>query len=77
VSFPKVVEEVESPNSWSFDEKKLHEMPFILGINSPMPHLLLLHVIFYLNLEFSLPHASIGGGYQRAPFCTIVLSSLD
>jgi hypothetical protein len=67
-----VAEEVESPNSWSFGEKKLHEMPFILGINSPIPHLPLLHVNFYLNSELLLPHAD-RGKYQRAPFCTIIL----
>jgi hypothetical protein len=71
-----VVEEVESPNSWSFSEEKLHEMPFILGINSTIPHIPLLHVIFYLNLEFSLPHVSIGADIKEFHFAPL-FSSLE
>jgi hypothetical protein len=71
-----VAEEVESLNSWSFGEEKLHEMAFILGINSLVPHLLLLHVIFYLNLEFLLPHASIRVDIEEFHFAPL-FSSLD
>ncbi len=57
MSFSKETKELELPNSWTFGELELHEMPLTLGMDSPMPHspsleVSPLHVIFYLNGVF-------------------------
>jgi hypothetical protein len=49
-----MAKEVELPNSRTFGEHELHEMPSTLGVHSPMPHspspkVNPLHVIFNLN----------------------------
>jgi hypothetical protein len=64
-----MVEELESPNSRSLSEQKLHEVSSISRINFPMsclPSLKAspLHVIYNLN-GVLLPHVSIGANIKE------------
>jgi len=57
VSFSKEAKELELPNSRTFGELELHEMPLTLGMDSPMPHspslkVSPLHVIFLFEWSF-------------------------
>jgi len=77
VSFSKEAKELELPNSGTFGELKLHEMPLTLGMDSPMPHspsseVSPLHVIFYLNGVF-VTTCFNRGEVEEVPSCTIIV----
>ncbi len=77
VTFLEVPKDVESPNSRSFSEQKMHEMPSILGIDSQVLHspslkVSALHVIFCLN-GVSIATCFNRGGHHKTPSCTLIL----
>jgi hypothetical protein len=77
VTFLEVLKDVESTNSRSFSEQKMHEMPSISGIDSQVFHspslkLSALHVIFYLNGVF-IATCFNRGGHHKTPSCTFIL----
>jgi hypothetical protein len=77
VTFLEVLKDVESPNSQSFSEQKMHEMPSISGIDSQVLHspslkVNALHVIFYLN-GVSISTCYNRGKHHKTPSCILIL----